>query len=389
MADEPEPTLERRVRDTLDSVLSPNVREALLSDALAAGGEPCLPSDPERMRQFVLGPLREVLVRALGVQLGDSVACELDRMVDTVERAQSSRRPHSSQRRSATPPRRRNSPPPRTAWPSSVPRGASATLRSAAPTPPAAPPVRSQRAARGNTPPTIRPGRDTKTPQAVPPPRPSIQSASSFDTDPGSSPLARGAAEPDSSRSIDPPTASDAFDTGYKSPRLPHIPTLRAGKPPQSSQVPRPPSSAELPRGTAATLGVRGASPSSSPSRRLPTVLVATQDATLARKLSQWLDPHVAVARVQNLMSLLQDVTAAGEIRVVIVLDCNQPSIRPIALAAVADDLPSNAEVVLWGATPDLEREILMISSRTGEWLACSSETSAKDVAGRCAQLVS
>jgi len=118
-------------------------------------------------------------------------------------------------------------------------------------------------------------------------------------------------------------------------------------------------------------------------------VLVATEDATLARKLSQWLDPHVAVARAKSLISLLQDVTEAGDNRVVIVLDCNQPSIRPIALAALAEDLPSNTEVVLWGATPDLEREILMISSRTGEWLACSSDTSAKDVAGRCAQLVS
>jgi hypothetical protein len=344
-----------------------------------------VPGDPERLRQFVAGPLRDVLMRALGTELGDSVACELDRMVDTVERAMSSRRPQSSQLNNATPPRRRNSPPPRTAWPPSVPRDASATMRSAAPTPPAPPPVsaHSKRVARGNTPETIRPRRDTKTPQAIPPPSPSSPSAKACDIEPGSSPQSSSRA--DTYAPFDPSTGSDP---SFKSPRTPHIPTLRAGKP-LSSQMPRPPSSAELPRGTAATLGVRGAAPSSAPTRRLPRVLVATEDATLARKLSQWLDPHVAVARAKNLISLLQDVTEAGDSRVVIVLDCNQPSIRPIALAALAEDLPSNTEVVLWGATPDLEREILMISSRTGEWLACSADTSAKDVAGRCAQLVS
>src|SRR5262245_44794196 len=111
MADDPEPTLERRVRDTLDSVLSPSVRDALLSDALAADGASSVPNDPELLRRFVHGPLRDVLIRALGLELGDSVACEIDRMLDTVERSPSTRRPQSSQRRNATPARRRNSPP--------------------------------------------------------------------------------------------------------------------------------------------------------------------------------------------------------------------------------------------------------------------------------------
>jgi hypothetical protein len=37
-------------------------------------------------------------------------------------------------------------------------------------------------------------------------------------------------------------------------------------------------------------------------------------------------------------------------VRAVIVLDCKRASIRPVALAALTEELPTTVQVVLWGA---------------------------------------
>src|SRR5687767_1730627 len=74
--------ISQAVRETLDSVVSPSVRDALLEDALKASREAELPSDPERFRDFVGGPLRDVLMKALGTELGETVAAELERLAE-------------------------------------------------------------------------------------------------------------------------------------------------------------------------------------------------------------------------------------------------------------------------------------------------------------------
>jgi hypothetical protein len=346
--------MSQAVREALDSVVSPSVRDALLEDALTASNEPELPSDPDHFREFVGGPLRDVLVKALGAELGDSVALELGRLADLASirpaAPQGERRTRSGQMRSpSSPPKRRGTPPPRAAWPPSVAPAKKVTLKS-----PAharhLPPAKS-------SPPTLRPPpHDAKTPQAAPPPVP-----------------------------------RSARDSKL----LPYSPTIPAGRKPLSSQIPRTPSSAEFPKGTAARLGMAGTSPDSESSqgldssgRRVALVLVASRDMSLTRKISQWIDPRAVVMRSRSLLALLHDLEDAGEARVVVVIDCSAPSIRPLALAAVAEELPPRVQVVLWGASADTERDILAFTPSASNWIVCGAETTAKDLAARCVELV-
>jgi hypothetical protein len=168
---------------------------------------------------------------------------------------------------------------------------------------------------------------------------------------------------------------------------LPYTPTLPAARKPLSSRV--PPASADLPRGTASRLGMAGAhGPDTEPPSGLPLVLVATREVTLARKLSQWVDPRASVQRVTTIGSLLRQIEDAGNARIVIVVDCASPSVRPKSLAAVVEELPPWVQVVLWGASVEVEREIAVVSPLTGDWLIVSANTSAKDLALRCTALV-
>src|SRR5687767_7080012 len=80
--DADEHLLSHAVRETLDAVVSPSVRDALLNEALLAARAAELPREPEEFRDFLEGPLRAALVRALGAELGDSVAVELERLAE-------------------------------------------------------------------------------------------------------------------------------------------------------------------------------------------------------------------------------------------------------------------------------------------------------------------
>jgi hypothetical protein len=147
-----------------------------------------------------------------------------------------------------------------------------------------------------------------------------------------------------------------------------------------------PPSSAPYPVGTADVLAVRGARTASG--RALPFVLVATQDTRLVQQLSAWLDPRAAVVRVRSLMHLIRDLEDAAGSPIVIILDCRQPSVRPPSLAAVAEELPRGVQVVMWGATPEMEHHMVMVSELARNWFVCSAHADPKDVAERCAELI-
>src|SRR5690606_39091013 len=71
--------LTRALCETLDSILSPTARDALLSEALALSGRSEIPLEPTAFRAFLAGPLASALERTLGVKLGGSVAAELER----------------------------------------------------------------------------------------------------------------------------------------------------------------------------------------------------------------------------------------------------------------------------------------------------------------------
>ena len=68
------------VKETLDSVVTPSVRDTILSRALAAVKKSELPTEPRAFEEFLQGPLHDALVKALGPELGLSVSSELERI---------------------------------------------------------------------------------------------------------------------------------------------------------------------------------------------------------------------------------------------------------------------------------------------------------------------
>src|SRR5215470_12589614 len=74
------------VKETLDSVVTPSVRDTILARALAAVKREELPTEPKALEEFLQGPLHDSLVRALGPELGLSVSSELERITALVAR---------------------------------------------------------------------------------------------------------------------------------------------------------------------------------------------------------------------------------------------------------------------------------------------------------------
>lgn len=148
----------------------------------------------------------------------------------------------------------------------------------------------------------------------------------------------------------------------------------------------RPPSSKGYPRGVARVLGVVGAGGDSSPPR-LPRILVASRDPAMVRRLAAWLDPRIAVLRVRSALDLIHDLDDATGVRSVVVVDCQEPSVRPVALAALSDELPPTVQVVLWGATPEVQARVLSISENAEGWFLLDEQSGVEAVAERCAEL--
>lgn len=119
----------------------------------------------------------------------------------------------------------------------------------------------------------------------------------------------------------------------------------------------------------------------------LPHVLVMTRDTNLVERLGGWLERRAQVVGVHGVFPLLKDLEATAGLRTVIVLDCKNPSVRPTALAALADEL-GDVQVVLWGAGERTERAVFSVSPRTRTWINVREDVPAREVAERCALLV-
>lgn len=399
-----EPHIPHALLETLDSVVAPSVRDALLQAALAECEESELPDEPERLRDFTHGPLRRALVQGLGEELAETLTEEISRMLDLAapSSAPARRSSRSSGKlRAVTTPPRRSAPPPRPRTPPTIPPRRSqsprpATLRSLA--------------ARGLTPPPYSGSVSKPPPSFDEDDAPELVVSEvladvDFEDLPGLTESAPPIEDPISGSGSARPLG-DLFppaSSGVQSTPQGMLPSSRkpsvGNKPPGSAPISRNPddiktppwSSAEYPSTMAEAIGMRGAAPSSHPGkqRSLPHVLVATRDPAMLRRITVWLDPRAAVMRVRSAMDLLHRLEDAAHSRSVIVLDCRQPSLRPAALAALADELPVSTKVVLVAATPELRRELSAISPVAGTWLMLSASARPKEIAARCVELVS
>jgi hypothetical protein len=351
----------RAISETLDSVVAPGVRDAVIVEALTAARRDCMPSDSDAFYDFVQGPLRIALTRAVGGELGDSIADELARVAEIA----SSRPPVADSFFGE----------PGLEGPAAPNRSASAP-RSVAPAPITQPPPR-----RGTTTEPTGYARNL-----TDPPR-----RMGTGTDPVPDPVRKGLA----SAEAPPAPGGEAgarlgrLRSGEATLRSSEAPAeaMRSVSRPLSRATAKPPSSDAYPKGIAETIAVRGAE-SDRPNRKLPFVLVATLEPQLVRQLAAWLDPRAAVVRVRGPLALLHDLENSRDAPTVIIIDCRQPSVRPAALAGLVDDFPDTVRVVMWGASAEVERQVVSISERARGWFVCSAHAEPRDVAERCAQLV-
>jgi hypothetical protein len=312
------------VRETLDSVVSPSVRDAILARALAAGRVQQVPNDAEALGDFVQGPLHDSLVHSLGPELGVSVTTELERIIAIAA--------------------------PRPAPKDHAPR--------------AAEPVRKP---------------STKLVAAGASRRPSRSTMPSRDF------LAPGSAV--------------SKDTEWAAGELRGIsPTLPAGRARDHEIVGEArgarrgalgqPVSADFPAGTASALGVIGTASVEPSADGRPRIFVATTDAELHRVFGAWLDQRANVESVSGVRELLMKLGAGGASRAVIVLDGKNPSIRPLALAALAEELDETIQVLLWGVAQHVHAKMRNVSAITEKWLVYGTEATPKDLAARCVRIV-
>src|SRR5690242_6068464 len=104
--------LARAMRETLDAVVTPVVREALIHDALTLAGLGELPQRGDAMRAFAGEYLRAVVARALGAEMAASITEEILLTIGPSTLPPSAAR-GGAQRSSRAPPHRRvHTPPP-------------------------------------------------------------------------------------------------------------------------------------------------------------------------------------------------------------------------------------------------------------------------------------
>lgn len=323
----------RALKETLDTVVAPIVRDALIHDALILSGKVALPSERGEMIDFAKGPLRTVTERALGAELADSVADEISRMTEATRITSAPPPPHL----------RRSTPAPRTTR-------ATPHRRNAVPPPSG----KRSDTVPGHRPPTgapVRPESTDRHPTLTPVPRaprrgPAQQNLSPWPEGIGSHIRRPADTEPA------PPLGASAY---------PDQEGISA-----NALVPPMPADASA----------------------VPYVLVATEDIALLRTLADWFVDRAVVTRVLGVLDLVRHMDAARGRRKIVVLDGKAPSIRPPALAVLVEEL-TNVDVIMCRAAPAVEQVVLAASQASSRWLVYREPASLDHIAAECLRLVS
>jgi hypothetical protein len=346
------------VREALDSVVTPSVRNAILDRALRAARRPQLPTDTEELDAFVQGPLHDTLLATLGSELGASVAAELTRVIAAarVSATQAEKRKVETVR-----PRRSMSRPKQAA--------AERTSRSTMPSRqfPANEP-KTGLVPTGGTP--REPGWLERQRRAVAPTLPATERVIPVKETPGT--------EAERRKAQTPPAPDESNTKGS---------TTRTAPSPQRPAVPQP-TSTDYPRGTAAALGVIGTTSLKPTASARPTIFVATTDATLHGFFQAWLDLRAAVEPVSSATALMTRVSEIGSTRAVVVLDGRNPSIRPLSLAALGEELPPETKVVLWGVPTHVHAKMCSVSVLAERWLVYAGQTTPDELVAECARIL-
>jgi hypothetical protein len=289
----------RTLRETLDAVVTPRVRDELIAAALSRASLSHTPSSPAEFAAFLTGPLRLAMSDALGLELSDTLLAELEQLVR----------------------------------------------------------------------PSFRPG---------------VPASSSRVEQSRSQPIGAVALKKSRASSSAAPRCGPVSGQGVG-----RLPAMRAPSPvptkPASSVPASSPVSHSYPNGMAETLGLEG---SGAPSSSLPArIFLATRRDEFQTKFERFLSGTAGVVRIDDVLDLVRRLEDQREPSVLIV-DCKHSSLRPIALAALADDLPHQVRVILWGASTSLRTQIAQLAPEAESWLIVDGEDSdLQTLARRCEQV--
>lgn len=119
-----------------------------------------------------------------------------------------------------------------------------------------------------------------------------------------------------------------------------------------------------------------------------PRVFAATRDTALLEALTGWLGEQAELVRIRSVFQLVRILEATQNSANVLMLDCLAPSIRPTAVAALADEL-GLTQVVLCRPIVEVEQELAAVSATTKAWMRLYDREHATDIAAWCLELVS
>lgn len=319
------------VRETLDSIVSPSVRDTILARALGEAKKRELPAEAAEFDSFVRGPLHDELVRSLGPELGTSVAQELERISAVATRDANVRS-----------------------------KGGRADARNE----------------------TVRPGKKQQAVlAAVAMPEKRRGSRSTLPSP--EPPASEGSRKPgwiDQQRRGNAPTMPAAPSASDRA-----VPTEREQK---ARVFSAQPVSADFPAGTAKALGVIGTLSIDPRSSAQPVVYIASTNAELVRTFENWLSGRALVRVVSGPGPLLQAFAQPNEKRSVVVLDGKSSSIRPLTLAALADELPDSTSVILWGVPPHVHARMCTVSAAAEKWMFAGADSDPTEIVDRCVKIV-
>jgi hypothetical protein len=295
------------VRETLDSVVSPSVRDVILTSALSTARLAEVPRTPGEFESFLGGPLSAAIVHSLGEEFGHAVTSELERIAALAK----------------------NSLPP----------------------------------AESGTRDPLREKGDARTTM-----RSRYLLEDELPPSPVRTPVARQVLVPLDGKKLS--------DEQRRAPTDPAPP-------------PALPDSTEYPAGTAQALGVMGTVSVHPSSQARPVVFIASTDTDLLRCFEAWLQMRATVYPAPGIVPLLQELELASQRRVVILLDCRNPSIRPITLAAIAEELKPSTTVLLWGATATLTARLRAVTPLADRFLCFEGSATTNELVAKCVALVS
>lgn len=110
------------------------------------------------------------------------------------------------------------------------------------------------------------------------------------------------------------------------------------------------------------------------------TVLVAAGSGPRRDALELRLSEVARVIHIEDVMSLF-DVLQAGELRhPVVVVDCDKPTVHPVTVATFTPDFPQGTAVLLWGASEQVEQDVLQTAQGQGRYTSIASSAGAGDV---------